>query len=136
MRRALASLQVCVLLISMLAAWSAPGCEEMACCKKGKMCPAHASHSPKNITQEEREKMPCAHHGKAEQASEPSKRECAMSACCNGSDEGTAVPVIGKMILARAERPERPDMSWRGLAQEEIVEASGFIVPPFEPPRS
>jgi len=132
----LASLQVCVLVISMLAAWSAPACEEMACCQKGKMCPAHAKHSPKNTKNEKRVEMPCAHHGKAAQATEPSKSECAMSACCGGSDGPTAVPAIGKMILARAERPEPLDTALRGIAQQEISEASGFVVPPFEPPRS
>jgi len=136
MRRALASLQVCVLVISMLAAWSAPACEEMACCKKGQMCPAHAKHSRKNNKNEKPAEMPCAHHAKAAPSAEPAAADCAMSACCPEPQGPAAVPALGKMILAKPDHLERPDSVVRVVTRSAASEASGYIVPPFEPPRA
>ena len=123
-------------MISMLAAWSAPACEEMACCKKGKMCPAHADHSPKNQKKDKPGEMPCAQHAKAARASEAAKSDCAMSACCSAPQGQAAMPALGKMILAGRENPVRLGAAMQGVAHEAAVEASGFVVPPFEPPRS
>ncbi|HTZ31530.1 MAG TPA: hypothetical protein VMH31_03685 [Methylomirabilota bacterium] len=120
----------------MLAAWSAPACEQMACCKKGQMCPAHAKHSPKNKKSEKPAEMPCAHHAKAVPSTAPAAGECAMSACCPEPEGPAVVPALGKMILAKADQLARQDSATRVATRVAASEASGHIVPPFEPPRA
>ena len=59
-----------------------------------------------------------------------------MSACCHEPEGPGVVPALGKMILAKSERLARQDSVTRVVVRAAGGEASGYIVPPFEPPRA
>jgi len=126
MRRSVASLQVVVFVLSLVFAWTTPTCDQMRCCKDGKICPMH---SRKATERTNTDSMQCDHHAKKE------KRDCSMLARCNDSEPRIVISTLGKMIVPEEAQLEL-SAATLAVAGSNTSAMSGFVFPPFEPPRA
>ena len=127
MRRSVASLQVAVFVLSLVFGWITPTCDQMRCCKDGKICPMHSRKATEPV---KTDGLQCEHHAKKEQ------RDCSLSARCNDSAPRVVISTLGKMVVTEEEAPLQLKEATLAVAGSNTSTMSGFVFPPFKPPRA
>jgi hypothetical protein len=133
MRRLFAIVAMVALLSSPAAVWTSAGCcDQPDCCANG-LCPMHrATVMPQPAADKEEQGMHCHAAKKGQTHSAPG---CVAGASCSHPAKGSLLAPLPRAVMAPAvslSGPVTSRVSHPAIAPHPV---SGFLAPPFIPPR-
>jgi hypothetical protein len=121
------------LLFSPAAVWTVAGCCERPDCCASRLCPMHhTAVAPQPAADDEEQGMHCHAAKKGQTHSAPG---CAAGASCNHRAKSSLLAPLPRAVMTPAVSLSAPINSDVSDSAIESHPVTGFLVPPFTPPR-